>query len=79
MYLFAIKPLKNQQQNLYRVESQSPPSLPSYSPQNSPHLLPSPANELTPFSPQQQSADNQHPYFTLPNHLDQINLVKIFS
>ncbi len=64
------------QQNVYRVEPQSPQSQSSYSPQNSPHLLPSPGNELAPFSPQQQqSTDNQQHYFTLPNHFDQITLV----
>ncbi|CAF1204810.1 unnamed protein product [Adineta steineri] len=66
--------ISSTQQNHYRVEPQSPPSIPNYSPQNSPHLLPNLGNELSPFSPQQQSTDNQQPYFTLPNHFDQINL-----
>ncbi|CAF1055151.1 unnamed protein product [Adineta ricciae] len=74
------------QQNHYRVEPQSPPSLSSYSPQNSPHLLASPANELSPFSPQQQqqqqqqqqSTDNTQHYFTLPNQFDQITLDNTF-
>ncbi len=57
------------------MEPQSPQSQSSYSPQNSPHFLPSPGNELSPFSPpQQQSTDNQQHYFTLPTHFDQITL-----
>jgi hypothetical protein len=62
----------------YRVEPQSPQSQSSYSPQNSPHLLASPANEHAPFSPQQQSIDNIQHYFTLPNQFDQITLVRRF-
>jgi hypothetical protein len=62
------------QQSVYRVEPQSPQSQSSYSPQNSPHLLSSPGNEFAPFSPQQQSTDNQQHYFTLPNQFDQITL-----
>ncbi|CAF4359733.1 unnamed protein product, partial [Rotaria magnacalcarata] len=49
----------------------------SYSPQNSPHLLPSPGNDHSPFSPQQSTdnnTNNQQPYFTLPTHFDQITL-----
>jgi hypothetical protein len=68
-------PSPETQHNAYRVEPQSPQSQSSYSPQNSPHLLPSPGNELAPFSPQQQqSTDNQQHYFTLSNHFDQITL-----
>ncbi|CAF0742952.1 unnamed protein product [Adineta steineri] len=63
------------QQTVYRVEPSSPQSQSSYSPQNSPHLLPSPGNDLGPFSPQQSTDNNQQqPYFTLPTHFDQITL-----
>ncbi|CAF0778170.1 unnamed protein product [Didymodactylos carnosus] len=58
------------QQTVYRVESSSPQSQSSYSPQGSPHLLASPANDISPFSPQ----DNNQQYFTLPNQFDQISL-----
>ncbi|CAF0765971.1 unnamed protein product [Didymodactylos carnosus] len=58
------------QQTIYRVEPSSPQSQSSYSPQGSPHLLSSPANDMGPFSPQ----DNNQPYFTLPNQFDQISL-----
>jgi hypothetical protein len=69
--------VSSNQQTVYRVEPSSPQSQSSYSPQNSPHLLPSPGNDLGPFSP--QSTDNngnnqQQPYFTLPTHFDQITL-----
>ncbi|CAF2409838.1 unnamed protein product [Rotaria sp. Silwood2] len=62
------------QQTLHRIEPQSPQSQSSYSPQNSPNFLSSPGNELTSYSSQQQSTDNQSTYFTLPNNLDQITL-----
>ncbi|CAF0880250.1 unnamed protein product [Rotaria sp. Silwood1] len=62
------------QQTHHRIEPQSPQSQSSYSPQNSPHFLQSPGNDLTSYSPQQQSTDNQNVYFTITNHLDQITL-----
>ncbi|CAF3363091.1 unnamed protein product [Rotaria socialis] len=69
--------VSSNQQTLYRVEPSSPQSQSSYSPQNSPHLLPSPGNDHSPFSPQQSTdnnTNNQQPYFTLPTHFDQITL-----
>ncbi|CAF1098707.1 unnamed protein product [Rotaria sordida] len=71
-------PSPDNQQTVYRVEPSSPQSQSSYSPQNSPHLLPSPGNDYSPFSPQQSTDNNtnnqQQPYFTLPTHFDQITL-----
>ncbi|CAF2494030.1 unnamed protein product [Rotaria sp. Silwood2] len=70
--------VSSNQQTVYRVEPSSPQSQSSYSPQNSPHLLPSPGNDHSPFSPQQSTDNNtnnqQQPYFTLPTHFDQITL-----
>lgn len=82
-FLYSSFLLIKNQQTLYRVEPSSPQSQSSYSPQNSPHLLPSPGNDHGPFSPQQSSDNNgnnqqqqQQPYFTLPTHFDQITLVR---
>ena len=75
------KPTFQTQQTCHRVEPQSPQSQSSYSPQNSPHFLPSPTTEHPPYSPQQQQqqppgTDNhQAHYFALSNHFDQIKLV----
>lgn len=58
-------------QTAHRVEPQSPQSQSSYSPQNSPHFLPSPTTE------QQPGTDNhQAHYYALSNHFDQIKLVR---
>lgn len=65
------------QQPGHRVEPQSPQSQSSYSPQNSPHFLPSPTTEHPPYSPQQQPGTDNHQahYYALSNHFDQIKLV----
>jgi hypothetical protein len=66
------------QKAVYRVDSSSPQSQSSYSPQNSPHLLASPiSNEHNLFSPQPSTDTQQGPsYCTSPNHFDQTHLVR---
>ena len=55
------------QQTVHHLESHSPQSQSGYSPQNSPHLIPSPTTSYS---------ANQQFHFTLSNQFDQITLVQ---